>query len=303
MKRKYDIDESLQPWSSFVPPFNPTAFHLARRIAGIWRDVREDEGMKVIKLNIPKDGGGAIRAILYAPRLARQACSAVLLLHGGGFCYPAAPQHYRLAKELVRSLDAAVLLVDYSLGPEAIYPEPENECVQAFDWLVSEAETLNIDPERIAVLGDSAGGYLALELVDRLRRADVKPCFSMLLYPVVSAAMDTSSMLEFDDTPMWNSDLNARMWQYHLGGRVIETIGQRPSLVGFPLAYIEVCQFDCLHDEGVKLAETLRESRVPVAMIDIPRAMHGFDIRGKSPLVKEAMARRIAALRSAFDRN
>lgn len=300
MEKKYDIDESLQPWSSFVPPFNPTVFSLARKLSALWRDTREDDSLKVIKLNIPKEGGGSIKAILYAPRIVSQPCPAVVFLHGGGFCFPAAKQHYRLAKGIAEGLTCAVLLVDYSLGPDAIYPQPEDECVQAFNWLVSEAKTLNIDPGRIAVLGDSAGGYLALELCDRLLESEIKPCFSMLLYPVVSLAMDTPSMLKFDDTPMWNSELNAKMWHYHLGGRQIQSIGQRAKLEGFPETYIEVCEFDCLHDEGVQLAETLKNSSVPISLFEVARAMHGFDIRCKSPLVKEAMERRIRALKKAF---
>lgn len=161
------------------------------------------------------------------------------------------------------------------------------------------AEEWRVDADRIAVGGDSAGGYLAAEVALQAQRQGVrKPCFAMLVYPVLDSRMNTASMKAFIDTPMWNARLNKKMWDYCRSPALSPS--EEADVSGFPPAYIETAQFDCLHDEGAIFVARLKEQGVEVEYNSTAATMHGFDIAKNSPVTKEAIKRRIAALNAAF---
>ena len=116
---------------------------------------------------------------------------AILFLHGGGFVFKGAPYHYDLAKEYAQRTGAVVVVVDYRTAHNNPYGTSLQDCIDAWQWLIAEAQTLGIDTSKIAVVGDSAGGFLAIKTV---LQSDVRPAKLMLIYPVVDCSMRTESM-------------------------------------------------------------------------------------------------------------
>lgn len=119
----------------------------------------------------------------------------LLYLHGGGWCFGSINSCARYCAALAAESDIAVIALDYPLAPESPYPAALNACAEAFDYLVSHADNLGIDPRRISVGGDSAGGNLALALAlaKGENGADSQPIRSLVLfYPVVYAGNDGS---------------------------------------------------------------------------------------------------------------
>ena len=127
----------------------------------------------------------------------------------------------------------------------------------------------------------------------------------MLIYPVTDARQITESIKMYHDTPLWNSKLNEKMWKMYLkdgvgGDRDYASPMEAKSLENLPDAYIEVAEFDCLRDEGVNFAESLRQSGNHVELYKTIGTIHGFDIAEDSEIVRLCVRRRIEALKSAF---
>jgi acetyl esterase/lipase len=199
-----------------------------------------------------------------------------------------------------------VIFVDYRLAPGHAFPIGVEDCYAAFEWASKNAEAFNIDKDRIAIGGDSAGGALAAAvcLMARDRKA-CRVCFQMLIYPVTDSRQITESICNYIDTPLWNSKLNEKMWKLYIrdginGKREYASPSEAVSLENLPDAYIEVSEFDCLRDEGIQFAEALKKSGVHVDLYQIAETMHGFDIAGKSEIVLHSVMRRIEALRKSF---
>lgn len=134
---------------------------------------------------------------------------------------------------------------------------------------------------------------------------DIRLCFQLLIYPVTDSRMQTESIRRGKDTPCWNASLNRRMWRLYLR----EGDGGRPAWAapmlaerfdGLPPAYLEVEQFDCLHDEGLAYAGALRGAGVPVQVEEVAGTFHGFDVFCKAGIVQTMIKTRSRALRAAF---
>ncbi|MRS05310.1 alpha/beta hydrolase, partial [bacterium] len=161
--------------------------------------------------------------------------------------------------------------------------------------------------DRVAVGGDSAGGALTASVnLMALDRKTPTACFQLMIYPVTDARQDTDSIKKFVDTPLWNSRQTEKMWKLYLkNGFTIKRDYASPleaaSLENMPPTYIEVAEFDCLHDEGVHFAAALQKSGVLVELNETIGTVHGFEIAEKSELTQQIVAQRILALKNAFN--
>ena len=159
------------------------------------------------------------------------------------------------------------------------------------------------DKKKIFIGGDSAGGNLAaaVTLMARDRNYPL-PTGVLLIYPVTDRRMKTASMKNFTDTPVWDAKLNRTMWQCYLGENEPQpaeyaSSAEAKSLKEFPPAYIEVAEFDCLHDEGVAFCERLKKSGVATEFHEIKGGCHGYETATGSLLVQACMDMRIAWMR------
>ena len=279
VKNRYSIDDSLKALYFIRTPLWKGLFPFASaflRLFSLYGDRKLDVRRYCVgKTGIldvsPKGSGGNIPVIIY--------------LHGGAFVYRAAPYHYRLAREYALS-GCRVLMVDYPLSPESRYPEAVEKTVEVYK------RALEKFPSSVAVMGDSAGAEIALSTTMRIIEDGLRrPQFLALIYPVV-APIETESKRRFTDTPVWNSRLNSKMWEYYLQGEKYRSVFEYDRVASFPPVYIETCDVDCLHDEGESLVSLLEEKGVSVVHRNIKGACHGYDMISHSPLVKESMEAR-----------
>lgn len=234
------------------------------------------------------DGAPDLRVLIYRPDTVAAGAPGILYIHGGGF-FSGTPDMLDAANQaLAEASDALVAAVDYRLAPEAPFPGPLEDCYAAFVWMVDQAEMLGIDPARISVLGDSAGGALAAALAVLVRdraRASVKAQF--LIYPMLDARTGTSEAPVDNPTTgefIWTRASNRFGWASMRGSQVIPddrsghfSPALESDLTGLPPAFIAVGSLDLLVDEDADYALRLSRERVPVEFHVYDGAVHGFD--------------------------
>ena len=295
MPKKYPIDKSFGIFAKFSPPFGRCAFALARAaLPCMPKGLRG--GTEIVKIR-----RGGVRGLLISPKGAKGELPCLILMHGGGFAFGAAPYHYRNAGAYAVGARCRVFVVDYRLAPRNAYPVPAEDCLAAYRLICGHAAEYGTDVKKIAVCGDSAGGCLAAETIRRAAEEGLPaPCFAMLVYPVLDARMQTPSMQAFSDTPIWNARLTKKMWQFYLQGRSYRSPAAWDDLRMFPPTYLETAEFDCLRDEALIFAGKLKNGGVSVFINETKRTVHGYDMARKSDVAAQSLRLRLEALRQAF---
>ena len=306
-RTKYAIHADFKRWKHLNPPLNRALLPVMQKTLGlIFGRQKSAEKLAVTREAIPTADGNTIRALLYTPAGLERNAPCLVYYHGGGFVLPAAPYHYRLAGEYALRAACKVLFVDYRLAPQHPFPTAPEDCYAAYAWLLAQAEALAIDPARVAVAGDSAGGLLATVVCLMAReRGAATPCAQMLIYPVTGRDMATESMKQYTDTPMCNSRDMAKYDRLYMqdpaaGKEEYASPIHAESLAALPPAYIETAEFDCLRDGGILYAERLRQAGVQVRLRNSEGTMHGFDIVRDSAIVRACVEQRIDFLRTSF---
>lgn len=231
----------------------------------------------------------------------------LIYYHGGGFVLPSDISVYRAVEKYAIEVGCRVVFPDYRLAPEYIYPTQHEDSYTVYKWVYDNAATLGIDPAKIAVGGESAGGNLAAAVCQMARDRGVQvPCFQMLLYPVTDRRMITESSQRIVDAPVWDRKHSEIMWQWltpHVapGEFCYASPMEAESLEGLPDAYVETCDYDSLHDEGEAYARALKEAGSKVEYHFIEGTVHGFEMAGDTPIVIESIKRRCQALKAAFE--
>lgn len=243
---------------------------------------------------------------VYRPRGLDHAAPCLAYFHGGGFCVRDASYIHRYAMQYSLGAQCVVVFVHYRTADIAPFPTPFEDCYAALRWVWDNAASLRLDQARLAVGGDSAGGALAAACALRARdEGGPRLCFQLLVYPVTDCRMETVSMQKYTDSPMWNAHLNRRMWELYLrdGDHGMPQYAA-PMLAhdffDLPPAYVEVEEFDCLHDEGIAYAKALDEAGVEVQVEDIKGTFHGFDFFAGKEIAKAMAEKRVQALRDVF---
>jgi acetyl esterase len=208
---------------------------------------------------------------------------ALVYMHGGGFVLGAAAGDRFLPAQIAAETPAVVVSVDYRLAPEHPFPGPVEDCYAALAWTARHAGALGVDPARIGIGGVSAGAGLAagVALLARDRGAPAL-CFQLLDVPELDDRLDTPSMREFSDTPLWSRPNAERSWRHYLGPQAdrapvspYAAPARAADLSGLPPAYVSVCQFDPLRDEGIGYAQRLVQHGVPTELHLFPGTFHG----------------------------
>lgn len=304
-EQKYTFHPDLKPYEKQKAILIPAVDRVLQALMGVQYGMeKDDDAVCVTQYRIPAEDGADIRLLLYTPKQRTGQTPCLFFLHGGGFVFNAAPHHFALARKFTQELQVKTVFVDYRLAPKYKFPIAPNDCMSAYRWVLSHAGELNIDTENILVCGDSAGGNLATVLCLMARDTRLSmPKAQMLLYPFVDRRMNTESCRLYTDTPMCNTEdmrKYLKMYVKDLDTAQILYLSpmEAPSLSGLPPAYVEVAQYDCLHDEGAEYARALEQCGVPVELHEIEGAMHGYDIAQDSGLMNGIMEMRLRFLRS-----
>ncbi|MFH9674968.1 alpha/beta hydrolase [Streptomyces sp. NPDC017405] len=241
------------------------------------------ERLTVTEHRVPgPPGGPGVRVRVFRPREATGRLPGVLWIHGGGFVLGSIDAVWAPAAATALGVGAVVVTAGYRLAPDHVFPAALDDCYATLCWLADEAPGLGVDVGRIGVLGVSSGGALAAG-VALLARDLGGPavCFQHLSTPVLDDRADTPSMLEFEDTPVWNAALARQSWRYYLGDApgpvsAYAAPARAEDLSGLPPAYIATAEFDPLRDEGILYGLRLLQAGVPVELHSYPEAFHGF---------------------------
>lgn len=250
--------------------------------------------------------GVSVAVRVYHPAGATQAMPALVYLHGGGWTIGDLDTHDVLCRSLCQQAHGVVVAVDYRLGPEHKFPAGYDDAVAAWQWVASQAAALGIDPARIAIGGDSAGGNLAAAACLGLRDLGHKPILQLLIYPSTLMAPDTASYqtngqgyMLTRESMAWYSGNYLRGPQDTLDWRASPQLAT--SHANLPPALILTAGFDPLRDEGLLYADALSRAGVPAQYICFERQIHGFITMGR--VLQEAntaVALCAQALRSAW---
>jgi acetyl esterase len=256
-------------------------------------------------------GVGDVRVRIVRPPDAVGTLPVILYMHGGGWVLGNADTHDRLVRELADGTEAAVVFVEYDRSPEAQYPVAIEQGYATAQWIMREGDANQLDPERIAVAGDSVGGNMtaALALMAN-ERGDVRFVQQSMYYPVTDAAMDTGSYEQFAEGYFLTAKAMAWFWDAYLPDveRRSEPFASplRASddqLAGLPPALVIVDEADVLRDEGEAYAARLRAAGVPVTTVRYDGITHDFMML--NPLsgthaTRAAVAQATAFLRKAL---
>ncbi|MEU9561362.1 alpha/beta hydrolase [Streptomyces sp. NPDC048161] len=283
------VDPELAPWLSLLPALDVGDAAAARAtveaMAAAAPPFTLPEGVELSEHSVPGAvGTPEVPVAVFRPAGAGNALPAVLYVHGGGFILEEGDGDRALAARWAAELGAVVVSVRYRLAPEHPYPAATDDCYAALEWLAANAAGLGVDRARIAVAGMSAGGGLtaALTLLARDRGGPV-PCFQLLDIPELDDRLETSSMREFTDTPVWNRPNAVRSWRAYLGADrdpaapvpAYAAPARAENLAGLPPAYVAVSDLDPLRDEGLDYALRLVRAGVPTELHLFPGTFHG----------------------------
>ncbi len=241
---------------------------------------------------------------VYRPAERTASIPGLLDIHGGGFAVGSIDMEHAVAARLVRGLGIVVVAVEYRLAPEHPFPAGLEDCYAALEWMVSASDELGIDTERVGVYGQSAGGGLAaaLALLTRDRRGPAL-CFQYLGIPELDDRLETPSMQQFVDTPMWHRANAILSWRYYLGPDAdgetspYAAPARATDLSGLPSAYVSTMEFDPLRDEGILYALRLLQAGVSVELHQYPGTFHGSAAIPTAAVTRRGAAEMIDVLR------
>jgi acetyl esterase len=261
-------------------------------------------------LTVPA-AAGDVRVRLVRPPDVDGPLPVVLYMHGGGWILGNAGTHDRLVRDLAVGARAAIVFVEYTRSPEAHYPVAIEQGYATAQWITRKGGSHGLDPQRIAVAGDSVGGNLtaALTLIAK-ERGDVRFVHQSMYYPVTDAGMDTGSYRQFATGYFLTARAMEWFWNAYLPDidRRAEITASplratEQQLAGLPPAFLIVDEADVLRDEGEAYAAKLRAAGVPITTVRYAGITHDFMMLNPlrdTQATRAAVAQASAVLRSTF---
>lgn len=268
------------------------------------KPTRTKAGVMVTRRQVT--GGGS--ALVYEPETRRTSSGALIWIFGGGLVTGTAAHVNDVASKFAAELGVLVIAPDYPLAPEHPYPAAIDDCFAALNWIVENAADLHVDPARIAVGGESAGGGLAASVAQRALDSGIKLSKQVLVAPMLDDRTVQRAEAERRVAVAWSTSSNRFGWSSYLGHdldrdetRPYAVPARREDLSRLAPAWISVGQIDLFHDEVVEYANKLKDAGVPCELHIIPGAHHAFEVlKPKHPAVRELQQARIQSLRDAI---
>lgn len=255
------------------------------------------------------DDSPPTRVLVYEPADRARPSGALVWIHGGGMIMGRPEQANAWCSAIAADLGVLVVSVDYRLAPEHPFPAGLSDCYTALTWLRDQADDLGVDPARIAVGGDSAGGGLSASLCQLSRdRGGPAICFQLLNYPM----LDDRTVLRADHAGrgafIWTPESNRFGWTSYLGRT--PSLDEAPphaaparttDLAGLPPAWIGVGDLDLFYEEDLDYAERLEAAGVACDLHVEPGMYHGADqVALNAPRTEAYRNRMVEALRQAI---
>lgn len=218
------------------------------------------------------------------PQHTEEKLPVILYLHGGGWILGGKESFDMLIKKLAVFTNSTVIFPDYSRSPEVQYPTALNEIYAVLEYIFQNPEEFNIDPQRIAIAGDSAGANMATVTALRaINKNGPKILFECLFYPVTNSDMDTKSYDLFKDGPWLSKKAMEWFWEAYVPDKKLRDDiyisplkAEEEDLSKLPQTLIITAENDVLRDEGEAYARKLDSAGVDVLNVRINGTIHDF---------------------------
>lgn len=283
---------------------NDTALRVGRKVMAVPTPVAD--GVDVRSEQVPAtDGRPAVRVLVYERAHRARPSGALVWIHGGGLVMGTPEVGNAVCSRFAAELGLVVVSVDYRLAPEHPFPAGLDDSYATLSWVHDQADALGIDPNRVVVGGDSAGGGLAACLAQMAHdRGGPAIAFQLLQYPMLD---DRTALRGDHDALLWSNASNRYAWGAYLGhpvsrveDRPYASAARRADLRDLPPAWIGIGSIDLFHDECVAYAQRLRDAGVACEVHVVPGMYHAAEIFSpKAPSMVELLDRMTAALGAA----
>jgi acetyl esterase len=241
-------------------------------------------------LSVPgPDGAPDVPLRIFKPRRGGASRPAIVHMHGGGYVVGSAAMLDLANRARAAEQDALVVAVDYRLAPEHPFPSALEDCYAGLRWLADNSTQLGVDPARISVMGESAGGGLAAALALLARdRGGPKLAAQFLIYPMLDYRTGGTEDPRHNSTVgefIWTRERNQFGWSCLRGTATIEPTrfhyyspAMAPSVSGLPRCYIATGSLDLFLEENIEYAARLVRAGLPVEFHSYAGGIHGFDL-------------------------
>jgi acetyl esterase len=259
---------------------------------------------------VPGGSAGDVSVRIFRPAGESGTLPPIVYIHGGGWVLGDKDTHDRLARELAVGAGAALVFVNYTPSPEARFPVALEQSYAVARWVAEHGGEAGLDPSRLVIAGDSAGGNIAAALTLLAKqRGGPKIVFQLLFYPVTEANFETGSYREFADGLWLTREAMKWFWDQYLPDVAARTNplasplrADLEMLKGLPPALVITEEKDVLRDEGEAYARKLMQAGVPVNLGRYLGTIHDFvmlNALAGSRATRAALNQAIAALRKA----
>jgi acetyl esterase/lipase len=301
-----DMAALLLAFQSLDPkPIETLSAEEARRqptMADAVRKYLEDRGESTAPMPVAKTRdiaisgpGGPIPARIYTPeRAGREPLPVVVYYHGGGWVTADIDTYDASQRAIANGAGAIVVGIDYRRGPEHKFPAAHEDAFAAYQWVLENARSFGGDPKRVATVGESAGGGLAVATALLARQhGTAAPVHVVAIYAIAGTNTDTPSYVENANAKPLNKPMMAWFFDHYLRGpadyqeSLIDLV-HAPGLAGLPPTTIVTAEIDPLRSEGQMLADRLRTAGVAVEIRDYAGVTHEFF--GTAPIVTDSTA-------------
>jgi len=273
------VDASLRPALGRAPSLNLEKPLLRRFIAGASR-LAPGKRIEGVTVRVVREGD--IRMRVYTPESPSGA--GLLWIHGGGLVLGSARMDDRFCGETAQRLGVTIVSVDYRLAPRHPFPAALDDGYGAWQWLRAHAGELGVDPARIAVGGQSAGGGLAASLVQRLHDEGVRVAAQLVFCPMLDDRTAADRRHDGSEHFIWSNRSNLVGWSSYLGASLgaaqlppYAAAARREDLAGLPPTWIYTSDIELFRDEDIDYARRLEAAGVQVTLEIVSGAPHGFE--------------------------
>ncbi len=252
-------------------------------------------------------GAPDVPLYVYNPPSQNRSRGAILHIHGGGMVMGSAEMSRMSMPGIALANDAVAVSVDYRLAPETPFPGPQEDCYAGLEWLIANAAELGVDPSRIVVMGESAGGGLAAALAQMIRdRGDHKIAGQVLIYPMLDHRTGGPDDVYKNPTTgefIWTPERNQFGWESLRGDYPVNdqrkgwfSPSLADSLAGLPPTFIMTGSLDLFFDENLDYTRRLCADGVLVELHVYPGGIHAFDLAAEARIAQQSGRDLMAAL-------
>ena len=284
-KELLDSELTAMAEGPFLPQLTDETIADIRRVMADQAPELHDPSSKSVyrkEIFVSVNGQPDVRCLLYGKLNGQEDASGYLHIHGGGYLFGSPEGSDPMNLHLASILNIVILSVDYRLAPENPIPAPLDDCYAALGWFHENAAELGVDPERIGVGGESAGGGLAAALAIKARdEGEYGLCWQQLTYPMLDDR--TGSSQHYGDPLVgefvWTRALNQYGWSSYLGNAertAPQVPGRLEEFRGLPPAWMFTASLDLFRDENILYAQNLMRSGVACDLVVYPGACHAF---------------------------